>query len=60
MGVKQIPPITPTKQYKANPPNQTNQIKDLDQMLNSIGTSPPIKTFKNFNSETKFNKLIQN
>ena len=27
-------------------------------MLNSIGSSRPIKTFENFNSKTKFNKDI--
>jgi hypothetical protein len=53
--------LTSPQQNNINPPHQTKQTKQrIDQMLNSIGSSRPIKTFKNFKSKTKFKKIMQN
>lgn len=38
--------------------NKQTTNKQINQMLNSIGSSRPTKTSKNFNSKTKFNKTF--
>ena len=55
-GVKDIPPITPTKYLIYSQIIIKKKYTKIYKMSKSIGSSRPIKTSKDFNSKTKFIK----